>query len=140
MGTATAISRRCWSWRPRVRISRWSRIRDTSPTGSTRLRIRAARADLRAHRLVHRIDDPVDRWHGEVLERVGRREGDVRGGDPHDWPVELEEDLLADDRTDLRTPAAQPRVLLDGEHASTLGRLAEQRRRVEWHEAAHVDN
>ena len=66
------------------------------------------------------LDDPVDRRDREVLERRGRRQRDVRRRDPDDRRVEAVEALVGDDRGDLRAPAAQPRVLLDGEQPARL--------------------
>ena len=61
---------------------------------------------------------------------------DVRGGDPHDRRVKAVEAVVRDDRGDLGAPAAQPRVLLDGEQPARLLDRGEDRRRVERHEAS----
>src|SRR5215471_13996672 len=89
---------------------------------------------------LHFGDDARHRRHHRVLERVGRRQRHVRGGDADDRALELAENLLLDDRRDLRAPAAQPRVLLDGEHAARARRLGEYRLRIERHERSHVDH
>ena len=72
-------------------------------------------------RLPHRFVDAVDRRDRQVLQRLGGRKRDVRGGDPHDRPVEVPEDLFGDDRSDLGSPTAQAGVLLDRETATGLG-------------------
>src|SRR5262252_440346 len=89
---------------------------------------------------LHFGDDPRHRRHHHVLELVGRGQRYVRGGDPDDRALELAENLLLDDRRDFRAPAAQSRILLDGEHAARARRLGEYRLRVERHERSHVDH
>src|SRR5690348_12741877 len=85
-------------------------------------------------------DDPLDRGDREVLQGVGRWEGYVRAGDPYDRPVERPEALFGDDRDELRAPAEQPGVLLDGEDAAGTPGLAQDRLGVERHQAADVDD
>ena len=64
-------------------------------------------------RLPDDVGDVLDRRNGRVLEVRRRRERDVRCGDAHDRSVEIPERLVRDDRRDLGTPPAKPRVLLD---------------------------
>ena len=68
-----------------------------------------------------------------------RRQRHVRRRDAQYRPVEVPEALVGDDRSDLRAPAAQPRVFLDGHQVSGLRYLAQYRLRVERHQRAHVD-
>ena len=63
---------------------------------------------------------------GVVIRTIGR--------------VEAVEALVGDDRGDLGAPAAQPRVLLDGEQAAGLADRGEDRRGVERDERAEVDD
>src|SRR5258706_14785619 len=85
-------------------------------------------------------DDARNRWHDRILELIGGGQRHVRRGDPDDRPLERAENLLLDDRGDLRAPAAQPRVFFDGEHAPSARRGREQRLGVEPHERAHGDH
>ena len=94
----------------------------------------------RLERLPHALGDAVGiRQHG-ILQDVGGGQRDVRRGDAHRRAVEIVERLVGDDRDDLGAPAAQARVLLDGEQAVRPGDRAEDRLRVERHQRAHVDH
>src|SRR5688572_8849830 len=90
--------------------------------------------------LANAFDDALGRRQLRVLEIVRGGERHVWRRDAHDRPVEVPEQLLGDDRSDLGAPAAKPRVLLDGDEASRLRDLAQDRLRVERHERAHVDD
>src|SRR5258705_1865399 len=99
-----------------------------------------SRGAARIQAAAHFRDDAHDRGHHRVLELIGGGQRHVRRGDPDDRPLERAENLLLDDRGDLRAPAAQPRVFFDGEHAPSARRVREQRLGVERHERAHVDH
>ena len=77
------------------------------------------------HRLPDVGHDSVDARNRHVLERLRRRQRDVRSGDPNHRPVEIPERLVGDDRCDLRSPSAQARVLFDGERPAGLGDRAQ---------------
>ncbi len=75
-----------------------------------------------------------------VFERIRGRQRDVRGGDPNDGSVQVEEALLRRDRRELRSPSAQARVLLHGHEPSRPAHRAEDGRGVERNERADVDH
>ena len=64
----------------------------------------------------------------------------MRRSDPHRRPVEFVERLVGDDRNDLRAPAAQPRILLDGEQPMRARHRAEDSPGIERDQRAHVDD
>src|ERR1700680_5069239 len=69
-------------------------------------------------------DDSLDGWHRGVFHGLGSRQWHVRSGDPDDWAVQVVEAFVGDDGSDLRAPAAQTRVLFDGEQVACLPNLA----------------
>src|SRR5262249_33700051 len=60
-----------------------------------------------------------------ILELVGGGQRNMRRRDANDRALELAENLFLDDGGDLGAPAAQPRILLDREHASRAGGFRE---------------
>src|SRR5690606_32629537 len=110
--------------------------------GSSR-QLRRPRAPLHPRaRSVHELpdprDDPVRVRDLRIFHVVRRSERDVRRRDAHDRAVEIPEQLLGDDRRDLRAPAAEPRVVLDGHETPRARDLAQNRLRIERHERADV--
>src|SRR5690606_39856139 len=115
------------AWRRRASGPRWLSWASTDEPGSV-------------HRLDDLFVDSVDGGYRHVFERLGRGKWDVRGGDPHDRPVEIPERLVGHDRGDLGAPAAQTGILLHREQATGLRHRVEDRLGVEGHEGPHVDH
>src|SRR5450755_763523 len=90
--------------------------------------------------LANGFDDTLRTRHRKILQGIGCRKRNMWRGNADQRSVEVVECLLCDDRHDLGTPTAQPRVLFHSEEPARLRHLMKDRLRVKGYQTAYVDH